>query len=274
MRFISAHHGGTAFAAAVVDDQAVPLAGHEELGRATPSSLLVNPPVDERRAVPLAEVELRPVVPNPGKIVCVGSNYHAHVEEMGRTVTDYPVLFTKFATSLIGPYDDIVLPPESEQVDYEVEVAVVIGTRGRRIPKGRELEHVAGYAVANDVSMRDFQYKTHQWLQGKAWDTATPIGPMLVTPDEVDVENLDIRLTLNGVTLQESNTSLLIHDVRTIIRAVSGFATLEPGDVILTGTPGGVGFKREPQVFLHDGDRVVAEVGGVGRLENVVRAEA
>jgi acylpyruvate hydrolase len=192
---------------------------------------------------------------------------------MGRTVSDYPVLFTKFATSLIGPYDEIVVPPESEQVDYEVELALVIGTRGRRIPEGSELEHVAGYAVANDVSMRDFQYKTHQWLQGKAWDAATPLGPMLVTPDEVDVENLDVRLELNGETLQTSNTSLLIHDVRTIIRAVSGFATLEPGDVILTGTPGGVGFKREPQVFLHGGDRVVAEISGVGRLENVVRAE-
>ena len=273
MRFVSARHDDVTFAGAVLDDRVVPLAGHAELGRTTPSDVLRDPPLEEARAVPLAAVQLLPVVPNPRKIVCVGSNYHAHVEEMGRTVTDFPVLFTKFATSLIGPYDDIVAPPESEQIDYEAELAVVIGTRGRRIAEGRELDHVAGYAVANDVSMRDFQYKTHQWLQGKAWDSATPLGPMLVTPDEVDVANLDIRLSVDGEVLQESNTSLLIHDIPSIIRAVSAFATLEPGDVILTGTPGGVGFKREPQVFLRDGDRVVVEVDGVGRLENTVRRE-
>jgi acylpyruvate hydrolase len=153
-------------------------------------------------------------------------------------------------------------------------VAVVIGTRGRRIPEGRELEYVAGYAVANDVSMRDFQYRTHQWLQGKAWDASTPLGPMLVTPDEVDIGDLDLRVTVNGETLQESNTSLLIHDVPAIIRAVSVFTTLEPGDVILTGTPGGVGYKRDPQVFLRDGDRVSVEVRGLGRIENAVRGAA
>jgi acylpyruvate hydrolase len=206
--------------------------------------------------------------------VCVGSNYHAHVEEMGRSVPEYPVLFTKFATSLVGPYDDIVAPPESEQIDFEGELAVVIGTRCRRVAPGRELEHVAGYAVANDVSMRDFQYRTHQWLQGKAWDASTPLGPMLVTPDEVDVASLDLHVTVNGETMQSSNTSLLIFDLPRIIRDVSVFATLEPGDVILTGTPGGVGFKREPQVFLRDGDRVAVEIAGVGRIENDVRREA
>jgi acylpyruvate hydrolase len=271
MRFVSARHGDSTFAGAVIDDHVVPLAGHAALGASTPTAVLRSPELLHDRAVPLADVALLPVVPNPGKIVCVGSNYHAHVEEMGRSVSAYPVLFTKFASSLIGPYDDIIAAPESEQVDYEAEIAVVIGTRGRRIEPGRELEHVAGYAVANDVSMRDFQYLTHQWLQGKAWDSATPLGPMLVTPDEVDIANLDIRLTLNGETMQESNTSLLIHDVPTIIRTLSVFMTLEPGDVILTGTPGGVGFKREPQVFLGDGDRVVVDVPGVGKIDNTVR---
>jgi acylpyruvate hydrolase len=274
MRFVSARHAGSEFAGAVIDDRVVPLKGIAELGRETPSSVLGSPDLDEARAVPLADVQLRPVVPFPGKIICVGSNYHAHVEEMGRMVSEYPVLFTKFATSLLGPYDEIVAPPESEQVDYEGELVVVIGTRGRRIAAGRELDHVAGYALANDVSMRDFQYKTHQWLQGKAWDASTPLGPMLVTPDEVDVTRLDLRLEVNGETLQESNTSLLIHDIPAVIRAVSVFATLEPGDVILTGTPGGVGFKREPQRFLAHGDRVVVDVPGVGRLENTVRRES
>ena len=224
--------------------------------------------------MPLTDVTLRPVVPAPSKVVCVGLNYLAHVGETGRDVPEYPVLFTKWAQSLTGPRDPIALPPESVQVDYEGELAVVIGTAGRRIAAADALAHVAGYAVANDVTMRDYQYKTHQWLQGKAWDACTPLGPWLVTPDEVgDVAMLDIALTRNGDTLQSASLAQLMFDVPTLISRVSEFATLLPGDVILTGTPGGVGFRREPQVFLEPGDRVAVEISRVGRVENLITRE-
>ena len=174
MRFASCTHAGRTFAAALVDGAAVPLAGIPELGAQTPSSVLADPPLDRAGAVPLAEVTLRPVVPRPSKIVCVGLNYLNHVGETGREIPEYPVLFTKFAETLTGPTDPIALPPESSQVDYEGELAVVIGRPGRRIAADAALAHVAGYTIANDVTMRDFQYKTHQWLQGKAMGGLDP----------------------------------------------------------------------------------------------------
>jgi acylpyruvate hydrolase len=275
MRFASCAHAGRAFAAAIVDDTAVPLAGISELGSQTPSSVLADPPLDHARAVPLAEVTLRPVVPRPAKIVCIGLNYLDHVGETGREIPEYPVLFAKFAQTLAGPRDAIVLPPESSQVDYEGELAVVIGRPGRRIPAQDAPAHVAGYTIANDVTMRDFQYTTHQWLQGKAWEASTPLGPWLVTPDEAgDVSALNISLTLNGDVMQQASLAQLMFDVPTLISRISELVTLLPGDVILTGTPGGVGFRRDPQVFLAPGDRVVVEVSGLGRLDNFVVAEA
>jgi acylpyruvate hydrolase len=274
MRFASCAHAGRTFAAAIVDDTAVPLAGISELGRQTPSSVLADPPLDRARALPLAEVTLRPVVPRPAKIVCVGLNYLDHVGETGREIPEYPVLFSKFAETLSGPRDPIALPPESAQVDYEGELAVVIGRPGRRIAVEDALGHVAGYTIANDVTMRDFQYKTHQWLQGKVWEASTPLGPWLVTRDEAgDASTLDISLTLNGTVLQQANTAQLMFDAPTLISLISELVTLMPGDVILTGTPGGVGFRREPQVFLAPGDQVRVEVSGLGALDNAVVAE-
>lgn len=185
------------------------------------------------------------------------------------------MLFTKFAESLIGPTDPIVAPPESVQLDWEAELAVVIGRPGRRIPHSIALEHVAGYTIANDVTMRDYQYKTHQWLQGKAWDHSTPLGPFLVTPDEVgDVAALQLQLTVNGHLMQQGSTAQMMFDVPTLISRISEFVTLAPGDVLMTGTPGGVGFRRTPQTFLSPGDRVIAEITGLGTLDNVVVAEA
>jgi acylpyruvate hydrolase len=275
MRFASVLHDGRPAAAAIVDDKAVPLDGIAELGAATPTELLRDPPLLEAAAVPLADVQLRPVVPRPSKLICVGLNYHAHIEETQREVPDYPVLFTKFASSLTGPDDPILLPPESTQVDYEGELAVVIGSTARRVSKDEALEAVAGYTLANDVSMRDFQFKTHQWLQGKAWDLATPLGPHLVTSDEVpDPQALELRVTVNGDEVQRATTDLMIFDLATVISMVSEFATLEPGDVILTGTPSGVGMARDPQLWLADGDVVAVEIDGVGRLESVARRES
>ncbi|REE95666.1 fumarylacetoacetate hydrolase family protein [Thermomonospora umbrina] len=223
--------------------------------------------------VDLDGLALLPVVPRPGKVLCVGLNYRSHIDETGRELPTYPVWFPKYASSLIAHGEAITLPPESAQVDYEAELAVVIGRSGRRITRDQAPDHVLGYTVANDVTMRDFQYKTHQWMQGKAWDRSTPLGPVLVTPDEIDPADLDIALRLNGREMQSSHTSLLIFDIPELISVASRFARLEPGDVILTGTPGGVGFRRDPQVFLADGDVVEVEIGGIGVLRNTVRAE-
>jgi acylpyruvate hydrolase len=272
MRYVTFAHDGGSRIGRVEGDLVQPLAGPSEIGRDTPADVLA---ALAPAGAPLARdaVRLLPVVPDPAKIFCVGLNYHAHVGETGREMPTYPVLFTKFAASLVGPTDDIVLPPESQQVDYEAELVVVIGRAGRRIPREAALDHVLGYTVANDVTMRDYQYKTHQWLQGKAWDRSTPLGPELVTPDEADVSAASVRTVLNGETLQSSDTSKFLFDIPTLVATVSEFTELLPGDLILTGTPGGVGYRRDPQVFLRNGDTVVVEVGGIGRLVNTVRAE-
>ncbi len=272
MRFASVLHEGNHLAVAIEGDRAVPIRGVTELGPGTPLSLLNDPPLDGESSLPVDQLYRRPVVPRPGKVICVGLNYAAHIEETKREPSDYPVLFTKFATTLTGPQDPIPLPPESDAIDYEGELVVVIGDRGRRIARERALEFVAGYAVANDVSMRDYQYKTHQWLQGKAWDASTPVGPDLVTLDEAP-DPLTLRTFVNGEKVQEATTELLIFDVATLVSVISEFATLEPGDLILTGTPGGVGYRREPQLLLTDGDVVVVEVDGIGRLENTCVVE-
>jgi acylpyruvate hydrolase len=269
MRFASVFRDGEPAAVAIEDELAIPLTDIAELGAQTPSALLRDPPLDRGAAFPLSAATLRPVVPRPSKIICVGLNYHAHIEETNREVPDYPVLFTKFASSLTGPFDPIPCPPESEAIDYEGELAVVIGRRVRRVQRAGALDAVAGYAVANDVTMRDFQYRTHQWLQGKAWDASTPLGPALVTTDEIpDPGALTVRTRVNDELVQEAATDLLIFDVATLVSVISEFATLDPGDIILTGTPAGVGFRREPKLLMGDGDVVTVEIGGVGRIEN------
>lgn len=269
-RFASCLLGERRFAALVDGDEVVPLDGIAELGADTPGEVLADPPLTGER-LPVSDVTLRPVIPSPGKIVCVGLNYRAHVEEGIYDVPDYPALFVKFRESLVAAGQPIVLPPESEAVDYEAELAFVIG---RHVRRTSSLDAIAGYTIANDVSMRDYQYKTHQWLPGKAWASATPLGPFLVTPDEVgDAEALDISLELNGERMQASNTGRFIFGIPTLLATISEFVPLAPGDVVLTGTPEGVGYRREPQVLLKDGDRVVVEVEKVGRLENPVAAE-
>lgn len=254
-------------------DDLIPLQGLTEIGPATTLAVLRDAQRLPADRVPTDEVRLLPVVPVPGKVLCVGLNYADHIAETGRDTPTYPVLFVKFASSLIGATDDIILPPETSQLDWEGELAIVIGKAGRRIPVEHALYHVAGYTVANDITMRDYQYKTHQWLQGKAWDDSTPVGPYLVTPDEVDLSVAGIRTVLNGTVVQESAVSQLFFDIPTLISTISTFTTLIPGDLILTGTPGGVGFRRKPQLFLADGDTVAVEIDGVGRIQNRVVAE-
>lgn len=273
MRFASCSLGGRRFAGLVDGDVVRPLRDVAELGARTPIELLADPPLSDER-VPLADVQLRPVVPRPGKVVCMGLNYRAHVDEGVYDAPDYPVLFSKFAETLVAAGEPIVVPPESSAVDYEAELAVVIGRHVRRVSGAAALAAVGGYTIANDVTMRDYQYRTHQWLPGKNWAASTPLGPFLVTPDDVgDPHALDISLELNGERMQSGNTRQLIFDVPAIVAAISEFVPLAPGDVVLTGTPSGVGYRREPKVLLRDGDRVAVEIERVGRLENPVVAE-
>ncbi|MFT4083478.1 MAG: fumarylacetoacetate hydrolase family protein [Nocardioides sp.] len=275
MRFVSCRHRGQPVAALADGDTLIPLRGVTELGAATPSAVLADPDLDAGAAFPRAEAQPRPVIPSPGKIICVGLNYRAHLEETGRDDSSYPVLFTKFATSLVADGDPILLPPESDQVDWEGEIAVVIGTPARRVTEQRALDHVAGYTIANDVSMRDFQHRSHQWLQGKTWDSSNPLGPELVTPDEVPpFAEMQMTVTYDDLVVQSTTADLMIFGVAELISTISTFTTLLPGDVILTGTPGGVGARREPPLFLQDGRKIRVEVSGLGVLENPLVSEA
>jgi acylpyruvate hydrolase len=273
MRLVSYEHRGQNAAGVLEDGHVVPFSGLEALGTTTSIDVLRRAQRMEAAAVPLEQVRLRPVVPQPDKIICVGLNYHSHVIETKRELPTYPVLFCKFASSLIGPDDPIVIPPESQQVDYEGELVVVIGEKVRRVSPAEALDAILGFSVANDVTMRDYQYKTHQWLQGKSWEGSTPVGPHLVTADAVDPSGLTIRTVLNGEVVQESDTGRLIFDVGTLVSVVSEFTTLLPGDLILTGTPGGVGYRRDPQVFLTAGDVVEVDISGIGAISSRVVAE-
>jgi len=252
-------------------DQVQPLDGLAGLGTGTPlDRVLAAKVLDPPRA--LDTVRLLPTVTAPGKIVCVGLNYREHVEETGNTTPTHPALFTKWTSTLLGPNDDIALPPESQAVDFEGELAVIIGRAGRRIPESRAWDHVLGYAPANDVTMRDFQYRTAQWLPGKAWDRSTPIGPV-VTADEIDPGDLLLTTTVNGTEVQRARTSQLIFPIPRLISEISTFTALEPGDIILTGTPSGVGYRREPKLLLAPGDTVAVSIEGVGWIANRVVAE-
>jgi len=220
------------------------------------------------------ERTLRPVR-GPAKIVCVGQNYRAHAAEMGGAVTAEPLLFGKFASTLIGPGDAIVLPPEATHVDAEAELAVVVGKTVRRISRERALDAVAGYVCANDVSARNIQYGESQWLRGKGFDTFCPVGPDDPVPVSQlgDGSGLRVLQRLNGEVLQDGNTRDLIFDVPFLVAFASNVFTLEPGDLILTGTPPGVGWAREPRVSLRAADVVEVEVEGIGVLSNPVVAE-
>jgi acylpyruvate hydrolase len=217
------------------------------------------------------DVKVEAPVPAPGKMVCVGHNYREHILEMKREIPEFPVVFAKFANTIVGPQDDIPFFPVSEQLDYEAEFAFVIGQRARNVSQADALDYVAGYTIVNDVTYRDIQRRTLQWLQGKTVEGSAPMGPWLITTDELtDPSGLNMVLTVNGEVRQSTNTANLVFTVQRLVEFLSELMTLEPGDVILTGTPGGVGFARNPQVFLKDGDVVRIEIDKVGVLENRV----
>jgi acylpyruvate hydrolase len=230
---------------------------------------------DEPIVLPRNEVRLHAPIPRPGKIICLGLNYADHVAETHAELPKAPIYFAKFANAIIGPGDAIVLPQASEKMDYEAEFAFVIGRRAKHVPLAEALDYVAGYMNLNDVSARDLQGETSQWYRGKGGDTFAPCGPYLVTRDEVpDPHALDVRCWLNGELMQSSNTRHLIFNVPYLIHHLTRTTTLEPGDVITTGTPSGVGMARTPPRFLKPGDVVRVEVSGLGMLENPCVAES
>jgi acylpyruvate hydrolase len=222
---------------------------------------------------PLSQIHLRPLISNPSKIICIGLNYYDHCREQGVEVPKRPLFFAKFPSAIIGPDDSITWPADvSDQVDFEAELAVIIKRKARNIITDKVDEFIAGYTILNDISARDVQFADGQWTRGKSFDSFCPIGPYLVTCDEVgDPHRLAIRCWINGRLMQDSNTSELIFNVPYLLMYTSKTCTLLPGDIISTGTPGGVGVFRTPSVFLKSGDTVEIEIEKLGRLRNLVQ---
>jgi 2-keto-4-pentenoate hydratase/2-oxohepta-3-ene-1,7-dioic acid hydratase in catechol pathway len=228
-------------------------------------------------AYPAVEADYAPVIPRPSKVICAGLNYRAHILEMGRDLPEYPTLFAKFADALIGASDDIMRPQETEQLDWEAELAVIIGATARRVRGAAAAQAIAGFTVLNDITCRDWQFRTREWLQGKIWDSSTPVGPYLVTPDELPGgvrPALGVRLLVDGELMQSDSTADLLFDPVALVEYVSTIVRLTPGDIIATGTPGGVGQARKPPRFLVGGETVVTEIESLGRLENLVVKES
>jgi acylpyruvate hydrolase len=273
MRLATIRRAGTTAAARLDGDELV------LLPYADVATLLAEPGWQEAAAsltgdrVALAEADLDPPV-RPGKVICVGLNYRSHIEEMGRPLPDHPTLFAKFADTLTGPYDDLVVPRVSAEVDWEVELGVVIGRPARNVYEAGAAACIAGYTVVNDISMRDWQWRTTQWDQGKNFEASTPVGPFLVTGDELGdpastgTVDLEITCRVDGETMQTGRTSDLLFKPAVIVAYVSQFTTLRPGDLIATGTPGGVGAGRDPKVFLAPGQVLETAIEGIGTCRN------
>src|ERR1700733_4189833 len=284
MKLVTFERNGSTEPGALLDDKVIGLAsagfptllhliqgGTEGLQRV--KAWLDNPPAEA--IVPLAKLRLLAPLSRPPKIICVGLNYRDHALECNAEIPKVPTIFSKYTTAIIGPGEAIILPKHSKEPDYEAEFAVVIGKGGRYISKDRWREHVFGYTNLNDVSARDFQMATSQWMIGKTFDTFAPMGPWLVSADEIaDPHALDISLRIGGETLQHSNTRELIFKIPVLVAFLSSVVTLEPGDVVATGTPAGVGFARTPPRYLQPGDEVVVSIEGVGELRNPVVAES
>jgi acylpyruvate hydrolase len=215
----------------------------------------------------LARLDYAPPVPNPEKVFCVGLNYRTHLLEMGRSLPEYPTLFAKFARALVGARDPVELPAGSEQVDWEAELGVVIGARARHATPGQAAAAIAGYTVVNDVSARDFQFRSEQWLQGKTFERSTPVGPWLVVDEDQPGE---ISCTVGGELMQRADTADMVFDPVSLVAYISQFITLVPGDLIATGTPGGVGHARKPARYLAEGMELVTKISGVGECRNIM----
>lgn len=216
------------------------------------------------------DVELETVVPRPSKVLCAGLNYTGHIQEMGRDLPEYPTLFAKFADTLTGPADAVAAVAEDPEMDWEGELAVVVGRTAYKVSEEEAGEHIAGFTVANDISMRGWQYRSTEWLQGKIWARSTPVGPVLVTPDEFDAGTAVLRTTLNGTPVQEHRIADLLFTPAHLVAYVSTMLPLRPGDLILTGTPGGVGRARTPRWYMKPGDLVEVTVDGIGTVSTPI----
>jgi acylpyruvate hydrolase len=270
MRLVSYRLGQNSFFGIRDGDRVTPI------GPATDNAPLADLAASARRptgpSVTLSEVALLPPVSRPGKIVCIGLNYVDHAKEGGNPIPEYPAVFLRAATSLVGPGQPILRPPVSAKLDYEAELAVVIGRPALRVREAEALAHVAGYACFNDGSLRDYQRRSTQWTMGKNFDATGAFGPELVTPEELPEGAYGLRIAtrLNGHTLQDGNTRDMIFGVARTVAILSEVMTLEPGDVVITGTPAGVGYPRKPPVFLQPGDTCEVEIEGIGVLSNPV----
>jgi 2-keto-4-pentenoate hydratase/2-oxohepta-3-ene-1,7-dioic acid hydratase in catechol pathway len=280
MRFVTFQHNNHTHAGVLLGDKMVSLAQSgfssvlDVISGGAAALAIVKDAVLTTPAVPLADVKLLAPMPRPPKIICIGLNYRDHAIESKLEIPKIPVVFSKYPSVTIGPGDSIVLPKNSVKPDYEAELGVVIGKSGRHIAGENWQEYVFGYLCVNDVSARDFQLATSQWMIGKTFDTFAPMGPSLVTADEIpDPHALNISLDINGETLQKSNTKELIFRIPELIAYLSSVMTLEPGDVISTGTPSGVGFSYTPPRWLKPGDSVTVKIEGIGELTNPCVAE-
>jgi 2-keto-4-pentenoate hydratase/2-oxohepta-3-ene-1,7-dioic acid hydratase in catechol pathway len=278
MRLVSYDAGDGQRAGVLEDDRIVDAwAALGEPHRGSLRELIADGRVDDLRGTlgnsgspshPLGSVSLLPPIPDPDKIVCIGLNYAAHAAEGRQEPPSAPTIFGKFRNALVPSGATVQLPASSSKVDYEAEVAFVVGRRASRVAEADALDHIAGYALLNDLSARDLQFATPQWMSGKVFDGSAPCGPALVTPDEAGPhDGIDIRLTLNGEQMQGATTADLIFSIPRLLSHLSELMTLEPGDIVSTGTPEGVGGAREPRVWLADGDEVVVESKTLGRLE-------
>jgi len=280
MRLASFSHGGRASYGIVNDEHIVDLG--KLIGAQYPDlkALLTAGPAllgqlrSHAPTIPVAEVKFLPVIPNPDKIFCAGLNYRSHVEETGRTESEKPVIFLRLAASQVGHGQSMICPAISDQFDYEGELAVVIGKPGRHISRAKALDYIAGYSCYNDGSLRDWQRHTSQWTPGKNFAATGAFGPWLVTADEIpDPTRLSLATRLNGQTVQSATVDLLIFSIPELIEYVSVWSELAPGDVIVTGTPGGVGFKRNPPLLMKAGDTVEVEISNIGTLRNPIASE-
>jgi 2-keto-4-pentenoate hydratase/2-oxohepta-3-ene-1,7-dioic acid hydratase in catechol pathway len=261
MKLVTYESDGGTRAGVLTDDGVV------DGGAATMSELLRAGGPGQPHGDPIAGARLLSPVTDPGKIICIGLNYLSHAQESGLEPPETPTLFAKYANALAPPDSTVALPQYSDKVDYEAEVAFVIGRRAKDVPESEALGYVAGYMLLNDLSARDMQFKTPQWMPGKIFDGAAPCGPWLVTPDEAGPHNaIEIRLALNGEEMQSGSTADLVHSVPALIAYLSELMTLEPGDIVSTGTPAGVGSGRDPKVWLKPGDETVIESPTLGRL--------